>query len=119
MAANHTSGAGVSRNPHPPDLQAQISGMLPVAIRVAMEPDLESGAIELRIRTGARRTDGLAQLLLTPADTIDLAARLAGTVERWRAQQARGRRGEHEDRPHKSWRCCCLCCSPPFCCFGG
>jgi hypothetical protein len=93
MAANHTSGAGVSRNPYTPDLQAQIAGMLPVAIRVAMEPDLEAVAIELRISTGARRTHGLAQLLLTPADAIDLAARLAGTVERWRAQQARDPEG--------------------------
>jgi hypothetical protein len=56
---------------------------------IAMESDLGSVALEIRIRTSARDTHGLAQLLMTPDDAIDLAARLAGTVERWRAQQAR------------------------------
>jgi hypothetical protein len=62
--------------------------MIPVAVRVAMEPDLEALAVELRLRSGRRQTYGLTQLLLAPDDEIDLAARLAGTVERWRAQRA-------------------------------
>ena len=75
-------------NPHPPDLFAQLGGMLAVAVRVTLEPDLDAVAIDLRIRTGARRTQGLIQLLLAPDDALDLAARLAGIVERWRAKQA-------------------------------
>jgi hypothetical protein len=80
-------------NPHPPDIFAQLAGMVPVAVRIAMEADVDSVALEIRIRTSARRTHGLAQLLLSPNDAIDLAARLAGVVERWRAQQARDPEG--------------------------
>jgi hypothetical protein len=75
--------------PHPPDIFAQLAGMVPAAVWIAMESDLDSVALEIRIRTTARRTHGLAQLLLSPDDAIDLAARLAGTVVRWRVQQAR------------------------------
>jgi hypothetical protein len=80
-------------NPHPPDLFAQLAGMLAVALRVTLEPDLDVVAIDLRIRTGARRTQGLIQLLLAPEDALDLAARLAGSVERWRAKQAQEQEG--------------------------
>jgi hypothetical protein len=81
-------------NPHPPDLFAQLAGMLAVAVRVTLEPDLDVVAIDLRIRTGARRTQGLIQLLLAPDDALDLAARLAGIVERWRAKQAQEQEGQ-------------------------
>jgi hypothetical protein len=89
MASTNVLGTTPGDNPHAPDIKAQIAGMVPVAVRVAIEPDLESVAVELRIRGGARRTYGLAQLLLTPNDALELAKRIAGTVERWRAQQAR------------------------------
>jgi hypothetical protein len=88
-----------SGSARPADIFAQIAGMLPVAVRVTMEPDLECVAIELRVRGGPRRTYGLVQLLLTANDALDLASRLAGTVERWRKQQARepeGGRGQKE-----------------------
>jgi hypothetical protein len=89
MGCTNANARNPGGNPHPADISGQIAGMVPVAIRMAMEPDLESVAVELRVRGGPRRTYGLAQLLLTPSDALELAARLAGTVERWRAERAR------------------------------
>jgi hypothetical protein len=89
MGCTNANARNPGRKPHPADISGQIAGMVPVTIGVAMEPDLESVAVELGVRGGPRRTYGLAQLLLTPSDALELATRLAGTVERWRAERAR------------------------------
>jgi hypothetical protein len=82
MAANHTSGAGVPRNPGNPIVDVE-------AVNISVQPDAGLNLVELTVTDATG--DGL-RTLFSFDQTLNAAMRMIGAIARLRGSSAHDRR---------------------------
>lgn len=92
MAITNLPAAERRGNTHDEEIAAELTGLVPVRLRVSAAPELEAVALDIEIRASKWKNAhklGLLQLVLDQNGAVDLSLRLAGTCERL------ARRGGH------------------------